>query len=237
MITFLPRILFNKDKKIKLVLHRSSSNKLRDFIKSICKKMKVEVQFIFLDDDFYKFINCQLPQFLNKFDSVKILNNFKIVTNEPKNKLYIRRQNCSFRNLINESDIINILKQKGYKPIDLSDVDILDQIKLFSNAESIVSATGSALTNLVFCNPGTKVYEISPKYEFKYEENFETRFKFICKTLKLNYTRISADSIDVDPKKIGNKIKNTISKKVLDESYYYKNLLVKIEDFNKAINS
>ncbi|MDC0226819.1 glycosyltransferase family 61 protein, partial [Alphaproteobacteria bacterium] len=196
IITFLPRIFFNNEKKIKLAIHRNSANKFRDFILYLCNKMNIEVQFIFLDDGFYKFINSKIPQFINKEYSLKILNSLK-TSKAKKNKIYLTRQNSTFRNLINEADVIEKLKKFGFEAIDLNELKIIDQIQLFSNADYIISPSGSALTNIVFCNPETKIIEISPIYNFEYEKNLKTRFQDICKILNLNYLRIDADSIDI----------------------------------------
>ena len=233
MITFLPRIFFTKEKKIKLALHRNSSNKLRNFIKKLCIQMKVNVQFIFLDDNYYKFSNSQIPQFLKKTDAIKILNTLKINSSSKKDKIYISRQNCSYRNLINESDVIDKLKKLNYKIINLNNLEIFQQIKIFSNAEIIVSPSGSALTNIIFCNEGTKVFEISPKYFFKYEDNFRHRYQFISETLSLKYKRIEAESVDI--KKIDERVKNTILSNVVKESNYYKDLIVKLEKIEEII--
>lgn len=44
-------------------------------------------------------------------------------------------------------------------------MSVLEQIKTFSKAKFIVGPHGAGLTNLAFCNPGTKVVEFfSPNY-------------------------------------------------------------------------
>ena len=233
MITFLPRIFFTKEKKIKLALHRNSSNKIRNLIKVLCDQMNIDIQFVFLDDNFYRFSNSQMPQFLNKTDSIKLLNTLKLNNSSKKDKIYISRQNCSYRNLINEGDVIDKLKKLNFKIVDLNNLEIFQQIKIFSNAKVIISPSGSGLTNILFCNQGTKVFEISPKYNFKYEDHFKFRYKFICQTLKLQYESIEAESIDV--KKIEGRVKNTIISKALKESNYYKDLIVKLEKIDAIV--
>ena len=74
IITFLPRIFFISDKEINLAIHRNTSNKFKVFIKEILKQKNINVKkFIYLDDDFYKFNNCQIPQFFNMAASTIIL--------------------------------------------------------------------------------------------------------------------------------------------------------------------
>ena len=115
--------------------------------------------------------------------------------------------------------------------IDLNDMDILKQIRYFSKADTIISPTGSGLANIVFCNPGTKVIEISPKYNFKYEENFKFRFSRIAKFLNLEYHRILADPVNiVDTDK---NVTRLILSKVSNESNYYKNLILNLEKIDE----
>ena len=233
MITFLPRLFFNNQSQINLVINRNTSNKFRNFINIISKKMNIKIKFIFLDEGFYKFTNSQFPQFLNKDNAIKILNSLKITTSGKKEKVYITRQNCSSRNLINENDVITKLKKLNFRIVDLNKFNIFDQIKLFSNAEVIVSPTGSALTNIVFCNEGTKIFEISPHYQYDYEETFKSRYKFIAKKLNLKYINIDAEPINI--KNIDSKIKNGINSQVIINSNYYKNLILKLEKIDHLI--
>ena len=239
IITFLPRIFFINQQNVSIALHRSSSNKFRAFIRSILNNLDIKLkEFIFLDDNFYKFESSQIPQFFNKEISIEILRNYfsKYRSNkkEQKVKIYVSRQNSNYRNLINEGDIIDELKSKDFKIIDPNNISIIDQIKLFSSAEVIISPTGSALTNIIFAPKDAQVIEITPKYSNNYEEIFKNRYSDICKIIGLNYKFIEADPIDVEPVK--NKISNFIPEKVLKESNYYKNLIIGKNKFNKAIN-
>ncbi len=41
-------------------------------------------------------------------------------------------------------------------------MSVKEQVKLFAEAELVVAAHGAALTNLVFCSPGTRIVELFP---------------------------------------------------------------------------
>jgi hypothetical protein len=235
IVNFLPRIFFIKEKKIKLAIHRNSSIKFRNFIKFLCDKMNIDLQFVFLDDGFYKFTNSLIPQFINKIDSIKILNSLKGGKFLEKKNIYIMRRNENFRNIVNETDIISKLKKLNFKIVDLNQLEIVDQIKIFSNAKCIISATGSGLANIVFCNPGTRIIEISPKYKYEYEDHLKKRYSNIASNLSLNYTSIQAESVEVQ--KIDNITLNRISSKVIKESNYYKDLILRLEKFDKTLES
>ena len=233
LIYFLPRIFFIKDTKIKLAIHRNSSNKFRNFIQLLCDRLKIKLQFIFLDNNFYKFNNSQIPEFLSKANVINILNSLNLSKKIKKQKIYITRNNNSFRNLINESDVIEKLKKLNFKIVDLKNLEIIDQINLFSNASCVVSATGSGLANIVFCKPETKIIEISPKYQYEYENHLKSRFSFIAKQLKLNYIKIEAEPIEINKNNIDSK---NIIPKVMNESNYYKDLLIKINTLNTKLS-
>ena len=233
MITFFPRIFFLEKEKIKLAIHRNSSNKFRNFITIMCNKIGIELEFIYLDDGFYKFSNSKIPQFLLKDDSFNILNKLILKNSKKSLKIYLTRQHSQYRNLINEGDIIEILKREGFKIVDLGDFSIIKQMELFSKSKVIISPTGSGLTNIVFCSPGTKVIEITPKYQFDYESNFKNRYSFICKSLNLDYYSFVADPVSIE--QIGKKSNLFIGPKALKESNYYKNLLLKIEKVKEIL--
>ena len=233
LITFLPRFFFNEKKNIKLCLHRNSSNKFRSFLKDLAKKLNINMQFVYLDDGFYKFQNSFMPEFFKKQNSYKILNSLKN-QNIRNEKIYITRQNCSYRNIINETDIINELKKLDYRVVNPNDFNIFEQIDLFSNASIVVGATGSALANLVFCNPATKVFEISPKYKYEYENSFKLRYSNIAASLNLEYYRINADEVNIET--TDKKIKKIISPVIIKKSNYYKNLIVKVNDILNAVS-
>ena len=39
-------------------------------------------------------------------------------------------------------------------------------------------------TNIVFCNKGSKIYEIKPIYKYEYEKDLKSRYSDICKLLE-----------------------------------------------------
>ena len=234
LFNFLPRIFFIKEKKIKLAVHRNSSTKFRNFIFYLCEQMNIKIQLVYLDDGFYKFSNSQIPQFFDTSNSIKILSSIEAQRKTNKHKIYITRRNDSFRNLINEGDVIKKLKKLDFKIVDLKSLEIIDQVNLFANASCVISATGSGLANIVFCKPGTKIIEISPRYQFEYERHLKSRYSFVANKLDLEYLRLEADSIEI--KNINTDIKNIIPQKIIKNSNYYKNLLVKLNDIENILD-
>ncbi len=234
LLQFLPRIFFNNQKKIKIAIHRNSSNKYREFLKAILKSLNIEYNFIFLDDDFYYFRDSQFPQFMNINSSIKVLKNFfnPKPKSENSKKIYVTREDSSYRKIINEGDIITLLRENGFRVINPQLYEIEEQIEIFADAEKIVAPHGSNLANIIFCKPETKIFEIAPA--FTVDENlFNERYSNLSIINRLQHHKIIADTIDV--KEHSSLAKKYIHPNVLKNSNYYKNLIIKIQDIKDII--
>jgi capsular polysaccharide biosynthesis protein len=75
-------------------------------------------------------------------------------------KIFISRQDASSRKILNEDEIFELLRDQGFERYFLTLMSIPEQILLFKNAETIVSAIGSGLTNIIFCDPTTRIIEL-----------------------------------------------------------------------------
>ena len=63
--------------------------------------------------------------------------------------------------------MLAVLTEFGFQSVALESLSIQQQAALLSQAQIVISAHGSGLTNLVFCNSGTQVIEIfSPNYVY-----------------------------------------------------------------------
>ncbi|PCJ83910.1 MAG: hypothetical protein COA54_14690 [Thiotrichaceae bacterium] len=71
-------------------------------------------------------------------------------------KILIRR-NTGVRSLTNYSDIENLLVDRGFVIIEPEKLDFREQVRVFSQADIVVGATGAALVNLMFCKPHTRI--------------------------------------------------------------------------------
>lgn len=231
LLQFLPRIFFNKKTNLKIAIHRNSSNKYRKFIGSILKSLNVEFTFLFLDDDFYHFINSDFPQFLSLNDSIKILKKFINPKTgiEISKKIYVTREDSNYRKVINEGDVVTLLREKGYRVINPQLYEIEEQIEIFSNAEKIIAPHGSNLANIIFCKPGTEIFEITPSFRDN-EKILEDRYLNLCLINNLNHKKIVSDTVDVENH--STLAKKYIHKNVLSQSNYYKNLIIKIQELS-----
>ncbi len=241
LIHFLPRIFFINEKSINLTIHRNLSNKFRKFIEAISILRGIEISYTFLDEGFYKFEKSSIPQFFNVNKSIKILKFFleKIIDNIKvpafKPKIYIRREDANYRKILNEADLISNLRKQEFDIINPQHFEILEQMKIFSNAEVIVAPHGSNMSNIIFCRKGAKIIEVSPELNNLYEQNIAKRYQNIADILNLEFQTIKADSVEVV--KHSDLSTRYIHPKILKNSNYYKNMILKVSEIEKYLNN
>lgn len=75
-------------------------------------------------------------------------------------RFYLDRRGNGIRPLRNESELIAALTELGFVPVRLEQLTLVEQIRLFRQAEAIVAPHGSMLANLGFCRRGCLVVEL-----------------------------------------------------------------------------
>ncbi|MBO9136823.1 glycosyltransferase family 61 protein [Rhizobium sp. B230/85] len=75
---------------------------------------------------------------------------------QPNRKIYVRRGQ-RYRGLRNETEVEDFLVEQGFELVSTDDVSIRSQINIFRDAKQIICPTGAAVTNILWCRPGTEV--------------------------------------------------------------------------------
>jgi capsular polysaccharide biosynthesis protein len=114
-----------------------------------------------------------------------------------KRRLYISRNRAAARRLLNEDEVLTVLRPLGFEVISLEDLSVASQVEMFSAAECVIAPHGAGLTNLVFCSPGTKVLDLfSPTW-------VNPCYWTLCETIGLEYYYLlgegSAPEEPIDP--------------------------------------
>ena len=99
-------------------------------------------------------------------ESVDFLRNAFPAGKKPRSrKIFIGRGEAKHRPVIHEKEIWAQLQKRGFDSVDCGKLSVQKQAEVFGSADMVVGAHGAALTNLVFCYPGTQVVELfSPAY-------------------------------------------------------------------------
>ena len=82
----------------------------------------------------------------------------------PSPRIFISRGSRGVRSIVNEREVLRVLRPLGFVRLRLEGMPLAKQIAVFSRAECVVGPHGAGLTNLTFCRPGTKVVEIGTPY-------------------------------------------------------------------------
>lgn len=77
-------------------------------------------------------------------------------------RIYVSRQDAFARYVINEDEVLELLHSKGFTKIVLTPLTTAEKIAIYSSAQAVVAPFGSGNINFAFCNPGTKVIEMTP---------------------------------------------------------------------------
>ena len=72
-------------------------------------------------------------------------------------KLFLDRRAGSMRVISNADEIRELAKAHGFEIVKPEELSFKEQIRLFAEAEKIISPTGAALANCLFCRPGTEI--------------------------------------------------------------------------------
>ena len=213
--------------------------KIPDTIKIFLYKFKNEFEIQYVSNRFIK-----LPKTF-KFNHIswakdgpiitkKICQYFKSKTlNETTqintfDKFFIDRKDKTTRKILNNDEVINVFKEKGFKVLYLEDYSIEEQAHLFHNAKVIAGIHGAGLTNLIFCKEGTKVIELQNHV------NVTTYFT-ISIQLDLDYNYILPNEFNYenirDPY---NERKKFFKQKLEDTSYDNKKINLLLDQIDNA---
>ncbi len=112
-------------------------------------------------------------------------------------RVYISRAHARQRRIVNEAELLPILRDYGFQVVRLEELTFSEQVGLFRNAEVVVAPNGSGLANLVFSSKGMTVIEIFPHIPkalnaMELTFNFDYNYR-LSTALDLNYFFISAN--------------------------------------------
>ena len=75
-------------------------------------------------------------------------------------RIFVTRGSARLRRLLNEQAVVAALSAAGFETFQPASGNHHEQVEMFRNADVVVAVHGAALTNLLFCRPGTLVVEL-----------------------------------------------------------------------------
>ena len=79
-------------------------------------------------------------------------------------RLYVARTDTDRRTMLNEDAVIEEMRRRGFEILVPGTMSMTEQIRTFREASIVVGPHGAGMSNIVFCDPGTIVYELLPAH-------------------------------------------------------------------------
>jgi hypothetical protein len=137
-----------------------------EYFNSVARELFPELRYYVMPKNTtWKFSHLLAPSMSNHEDGITVPEMAKWLRHKfgertnPTRKIFISRDDAPARKLINAEEVLMALQ--GWETVTLTGMGIKKQIELFSAASHVISTHGAGLTNLLWCQPGTKVIEIS----------------------------------------------------------------------------
>jgi capsular polysaccharide biosynthesis protein len=77
-----------------------------------------------------------------------------------RRRLYISRGLAGYRRVLNEREVVEFLKKRGFEVAAMETMSVSEQAVVMASCSVVVAPHGGGMSNLIFCSPGTKVVEI-----------------------------------------------------------------------------
>jgi Glycosyltransferase 61 len=82
-------------------------------------------------------------------------------------RIYLSRARAAVRRIANEKQISEVMRHRNFEIVEPENLSWREQANLFAGASVIVAPHGAALANIVFCQLGTRVVEISTRAGYR----------------------------------------------------------------------
>lgn len=162
----MPKLLIYKNKypqaNVRLILPNNSPT----FIKDSLNLFSLVIENI-KPNEYLKVNNLTHVDYISKSgfshpNLIELANTIKdkIKVQKGNRKIYLSRTFSNNRAITNEIELINLLVEYDFEICYAENISFTEQVKLFSEANVIISSHGAGLTNLMFMPEGSKVIEI-----------------------------------------------------------------------------
>ncbi len=99
---------------------------------------------------------------------------------QQKKRIYITRKEQKSRKILNEPDLVDLLKKLKFEIVTLEHLSVSQQAHLMAQAKVVIAPHGAGLSNLIFCQPGTQVIEF-------FSSHIKPYYWLLCNDLSLEY--------------------------------------------------
>ncbi len=162
----LPKVVYAKKNHKNLTIILPSKLKI-NFIISSLKRLKVKYFFLKKNTN-YKFkkltyIGSLYPSGNPRKKNINDLKKAMNLKYRNYKRIYISRNKSGRRRIINEQNLIDLLKNYNFKILYSEKISFNKQLEIFSSAKFIIGLHGAGLTNLIWMKEKNNLIEIKPE--------------------------------------------------------------------------
>jgi capsular polysaccharide biosynthesis protein len=117
----------------------------------------------------------------------------------PHRKIFLSREKAESRRILNRKEVMAFLKEFQFEIICAENLSFEEQVKTFFETSHLVTPHGAGLTNTIFMQPGTHVFEIRKDHYGPLEDKerpslYQNTYWQICNALNINYYYLKAQA-------------------------------------------
>jgi hypothetical protein len=173
------------------------------YFNRVVKELLPEIKYYVMPkNSTWRFKELIVPSMSNHHDGIIVppladwlRETFGMSVSNPHRKIFVSRQDALTRKLTNAGEVFVALK--GWEIVTLSAMSIRDQIRTFASASDIITTHGAGLTNLLWCQKGTKIFEIGLP-----EQISKKVYPILSHCLQLKHTLLLGKKISLSSGKI-----------------------------------
>jgi capsular polysaccharide biosynthesis protein len=91
-----------------------------------------------------------------------ILSNRRVARAPRPRSIFVPRNPPMSRSIANRSEVDSLMEALGFTTVSPERYSFSEQVEMFAGADEVIGVIGAALTNTVFCRPGTRIITLTP---------------------------------------------------------------------------
>jgi capsular polysaccharide biosynthesis protein len=120
----------------------------------------------------------------------------------PWRRVYVSR-NKSQRKILNEDEILPVLREYGFERHFCEELGFRDQVRLFAESKFILGPHGAGMENQILCEPGAKMIELLNPVRWNYDARVIANVMGHEHWYSFGKNANGRFDMTVDPKKLG----------------------------------
>jgi capsular polysaccharide biosynthesis protein len=130
--------------------------------------------------------------FLKNYVNDKKYLNKKYYISRNKSHMLHGNSGVKRRQVVNDDDVINVLKSYNFEIINLEDYNTIEKIKIFNQSNTIISPNSAALTFSIFSNYTTNIIELNVRNPHQIDRQYMDQ----CSALSIPYYKCFTEKVD-----------------------------------------